>query len=302
METFVLSGKHTLKEAVETFFLACRVDGKKKTTLAFYQFTVGSFLKWSGDIPLESIDTFLIRKFINSLELKELKRSTIWNNIRALRTFFIFLIRDGFMKNSPMGNINKPRLPKQYPFVFEDHQVLKLLRTPNQKSWEGYRNYVILLMFLDTGIRLEELCGLNLKDINLAIRSVNILGKGDKSRLVFMGKKLTKELHKWIELRGYKAYEEALFCTKPGERLKKRNIDKLIQRMGKKAGISGTRCSPHTLRHTFATNYIRNGGDPFSLQQLLGHSDIKTCMIYVHMAGVALREAHAKYSPVDRML
>lgn len=159
----------------------------------------------------------------------------------------------------------------------------------------------MFLMFLDTGIRLSELMKLNFRDVNLQQRSIRITGKGDKERILYMGKILVKALYKWIHLRWLRDFEDSVFITKFGDSLKKRHIQQIIKRISKKAGISGVRCSPHTLRHTFATNYIRNGEDPFSLQQLPGNSDIKTCMIYVHMAGVALREAHAKYS-VDRML
>lgn len=225
METFNISrtkGTHDLKEAVDTFFLADRVEGKKKTTLEFYHFTVGKFFEWAGNIPLENINTYLLRKYFNTLEQKKLSLTTISNNIRALRTFFSFLCREEFIKINPMVHIHKPRLPKQYPHVLEDHHIHKLLKTPEQNMWEGYRNYVMLLTFLDTGIRLGELIRLNLQDINLGNRSMRIQeGKGNKSRLVFMGKKLTKTIHQWIELRGFKAYEETLFVTKSGERLKK---------------------------------------------------------------------------------
>jgi len=104
------------------------------------------------------------------------------------------------------------------------------------------RNYVMILTLLDTGIRLGEPIRLNLIDINLWNRSIEIQeGKGNKSRLVFMGKKLTKAMHQWIETRGYKAYEDALFVTRKGERLKKRNLERNIERIAIKAGISGVR-------------------------------------------------------------
>ncbi len=209
METLIVSATHTLKEAVETFFLAGRVEGKKKSTQEFYHFTVGKFFEWVGDVPLSSINTFIIRKFINSLEQKELSLTTISNNIRALKTFFSFFKREEMITKSPCENVQKPRLPKQYPFVLEDHQVHTLLKAPYQRSWEGMRNYVMVLTLLDTGIRLGELMRLNLIDINLGNRSIKIQeGKGNKSRLVFMGKKLTRAMHNWIEMRGYRAYEE----------------------------------------------------------------------------------------------
>ena len=116
-----------------------------------------------------------------------------------------------------------------------------------------------------------------------------------------MGKTLRKEIAKWLKMRGFYPYEDRVFVTRDGRPLKKRGVEQIVVRLVKKAGIQGVRCSPHTLRHTFATNFIRNGGDVFTLQRLLGHSDIQTCMVYVHMGGKQLREAMLKYSPVDRL-
>ena len=175
------------------------------------------------------------------------------------------------------------------------------MKACNKATWEGFRNYVILLTFLDTGIRLSELLSLTLKDINLNKRSLLIHGKGGKDREVYMGKTLTKEFNKWIKKRGYFPYEDKVFITRQGYGLKKRGLSQIIERLAGKAPIQGVRCSAHTLRHTFATNFIRNGGDVFSLQKILGHSDIQTCMIYVHMGGKQLQEAQLRFSPVDRM-
>jgi len=112
METLIVSPTHTLKEAVDTFFLAARVEGKRKSTQEFYHFTVGKFYEWLGDVPLSSVNTFIIRKFINSLEQKGLSLTTISNSIRALKTFFSFLKREELIQKSPCENIQKPRLPK----------------------------------------------------------------------------------------------------------------------------------------------------------------------------------------------
>jgi len=200
-----------------------------------------------------------------------------------------------------MELIKPPKLPKQFPYVLNNSQVQALLKAAYHRNFEGIRNYAMILMFLDTGIRRSELINLNLRDIDLASRSLRVIGKGNKERIVYLGRVAAKALREWLSKRGFREYDDGTFITRAGDRLKLRYIDKLMERIAKKAKITGVRCSPHTLRHTFATNYIRNGGDPFSLQQLLGHSDIKTVMIYVHMGGTALREAHAKFSPVDRM-
>ncbi|NLJ38876.1 MAG: tyrosine-type recombinase/integrase [Candidatus Atribacteria bacterium] len=176
-----------------------------------------------------------------------------------------------------------------------------LLKACDKTTWEGFRNYLILLVFLDTGIRLSELLSLTMREVNINKRSLLIHGKGGKDREVYMGKTVAKELNRWVKKRGVFPYEDKLFITNQGLGLKKRGLCQIIERLAKKAKIQGVRCSAHTLRHTFATNFIRNGGDVFSLQKLLGHSDIQTCMIYVHMGGKQLQEAQLQFSPVDRM-
>lgn len=115
--------------------------------------------------------------------------------------------------------------------------------------------------------------------------------------------KNAKALRRWLELRGFKPeYSDALFIDRKGEPLKPRWVQQVIARLGQKAGITGVRVSPHTLRHTAATLAVKNGMDPFALQRLFGWENIQTALKYVHMAGTALREAHAKASPVDRLL
>ncbi len=211
------------------------------------------------------------------------------------------MYKEGYWEENLSSTLKRPRLPKQFPHVLNDEQANLLLKAPNKKTWEGYRNYVMLLTFLDTGIRLSELLTLTIDRTNLIRGSLLVEGKGEKEREVYMGKTLRKEMSRWLKMRGFYPYEDRVFVTRDGRPLKKRGVEQIVERLAKKAGIQGVRCSPHTLRHTFATNFIRNGGDVFTLQRLLGHSDIQTCMIYVHMGGKQLREAMLKYSPVDRL-
>jgi len=169
-------------------------------------------------------------------------------------------------------------------------------------NWQGYRNFAIVLTFLDCGLRVGELKDLAINDVNLIRGTLEVMGKGSRQRQVYFGRRLSRILKEWIAQRTLSLSGEAFFCDPQGYELSRHQIHHMIYRLAKRSGITGVRCSPHTLRHTFATQFIRNGGDPFSLQRLLGHSDISTTMIYVHMAGTALREAHAKASPVDRLL
>ena len=187
--------------------------------------------------------------------------------------------------------------------MLSDVQVQALLKAVERQSWTGKRNWAMMLTFLDGMLRLSELVNLEVGDVSLTAHSIRIRhGKGDKERIVFMGKRLTRAMQDWLHVRSQYLGEDRLFITKTGSSLTKRSVSRILKRLSAKARIEGVRCSPHTLRHTGATLFIRYGGDPFSLQRLLGHSDISTTMIYVHMAGTALREAHAKASPVDRLL
>lgn len=108
-------------------------------------------------------------------------------------------------------------------------------------------------------------------------------------------------MRRWIEVRGFRAGGSPFFLTKDGNRLDLRNVERIVSRIAASAGLQGVRITPHVLRHSFATHYIQNGGDPFSLQRILGHSDITTTMIYVHLAANGIQAAHAKASPLDAL-
>jgi len=292
----------TLRTALEIFDLAKRVEGCRKSTLEANKYFLHPFLVFLGDVPVSGITIHDIRAYLDTQERRCKSRVTFHHLVARLMTFFHFLQRERFISENPMELIRKPKIPKQFPHVLSEGQVQKLLKAPNPKTWEGCRNIAMLLCFLDTGLRLGELLRLNLQDISMSTRSIIIHeGKGEKSRVLFMGKTLAQALHRWLEIRGYHEAEEAFFITREGDRLKKRNLESIVSRLAGKAGITGVRCSPHTLRHTFATLFVKNGADPFSLQAILGHSNIQTVMIYVHMAGVHLREACMKASPVDRL-
>jgi integrase/recombinase XerD len=222
---------------------------------------------------------------------------------RSIRAFFNWLHREGLLSQSPAKRIQTPKVPKQFPYVLNDAQTQALLQAAKVRvsTWYGFRNYAIVLTLLDCGLRVSELRGLTFNDLDLVHGSLQVIGKGSRERQVYFGRRLSRVLREWLTRRTLSLAGDALFCTKQGYSLTRHEITHIIYRLAKTASIAG-KCSPHTLRHTFATQFIRNGGDPFALQRLLGHSYIQTTMIYVHMAGTALREAHAKASPVDRLL
>ena len=141
---------------------------------------------------------------------------------------------------------------------------------------------------------------LTVDDVSLATYTLKVYGKGDKERVVHFGKEVAKSLRSYLKVRGFLPHENALFTSRGGEPLTRSGILQIIRNLGKKAGITGKQVSPHVLRHTSATFWVKNGGDPMTLRKQLGHADSRMTDVYVNLVGRDIAEAHRKYSPVSR--
>ncbi len=292
-----------LSEVLDSWVLYSRIEGKSPRTLEKYRDAFRALIRAVGDLPASELKPGDVRRWIAHELDRGSSKAAVDIRLRALKACFNRLHREGYLKENPFAAIKPPKLPRQYPKVLSEPEVLALLKVAKAQAstWHGKRNYAMLLTFLDAMLRLQELIDLELQDVNLQARSLRVRhGKGDKERVVFMGRRLTKAMRDWLAVRGHVPGSDWVFISRSGEKLDPRNVQRILERLGKKARVR--KVSPHMLRHTGATLFIRNGGDPFSLQRLLGHADIQTTMVYVHMAGSALREAHAKASPVDRLL
>lgn len=162
----------------------------------------------------------------------------------------------------------------------------------------------MILMLLDTGLRVSELVGLRLSDISVEDGLVKVLGKGQKERLVPIGKRVQRHLWRYImhcRPQPSGSNLDLVFLTQEGRQLTKDRMDKITSGYGGKAGITGFRCSPHTLRHTAAIHFLRNGGDVFALQRMLGHSSLEMTRRYCELADLDLKRAHHTASPVDNL-
>ena len=182
-------------------------------------------------------------------------------------------------------------------------QMRKVLHSFNSNTYLGLRNYTIVRLFLDTGMRLGELSRLQLIELNLEDGFVMVHGKGGKDRFVPIGRKMVKRLWKYMKKRALADvdFSSYLFLTEQGKPLTSRAIQLVFKRLHKKINLDGVRLSPHTLRHRFALAYIENGGDPFSLQRILGHTNQETTSKYVNMARTNVKSQHSKYSPGERL-
>ncbi len=299
----------TLKQAKEHFFLLLRVEGRSWATLEFYRHGLESFERWLGrsDISLAEINTRLIREYLVSLQERGLKKTSIRDYGVVLKRFFGFLEKERLhLGPNPMELIKLPKIPKRFPKTLTDFQIEALLKAAKARghTWAGLRDYCLVLMLIDCGLRLKEIINLRLEDVSLVNRALQVSGsKSDTStRVVYMGRRLARVLRDWLARRGLASHEDTVFITHRGYRLQSRAVQRMIARLAKRAGIEGVQVSPHVFRHYFAVSFLRNGGDVASLMHLLGHSDLKSTNIYLALAQSSLREAHARASPVDKLL
>jgi integrase/recombinase XerD len=234
---------------------------------------------------------------------KPLRPRTIHTYYGHLRTFFEWLVSEGYIDASPMLRINAPVFRKDQVQPFTEEQVVALLHAA-RRSQHPRRDEAIVLFLLDTGVRATELCGLRMKSLDIDNRRCTVLGKGNFQRTVYFGRTTAKALWQYIREDG-RDPDQSIFVgdrgTRSGEALTRSGLLQLIVRLGKAAGIQATRCSPHTFRHTFAVNWLRGGGNAFSLQQMLGHTSLDQTQTYIALAQGDVQSQHRQFSPADRL-
>ena len=236
---------------------------------------------------------------------KHLSGHTINCYVRSLRIFYSWLVSEEIIETSPYDGVKvPPPLTKVVP-TFSPSQIEHLLKVIDKKTATGYRDYAIILTFLDTAIRLSELCSLKVENLHLEEGYGIVRGKGNKERIFPMGKQLQRVLWSYIER--YRPEPvipkfTSVFLNRDGHPLKGKMVETMMKRHGKKAKLTGVRCSPHTLRHTAAISFLRNGGDLFSLQRILGHSSLEMTRRYCAVSDIDVKRIHTTASPVDNLV
>lgn len=234
---------------------------------------------------------------------KPIRPATRLAYFRVLRAFFRFLERRRRIVGSPMATMDPPPFKQDQIVPFSEEQVTALLAAAHT-SLTPRRDLAILLFLLDTGVRVSELAGMTVGSVDLDGFNARVLGKGNVARTVSFGRKVGKALDELLA-EEEKEPEEPLFVaqrgTQPGEALTRNGILQVVGRLGRVAGVSGVRCSPHTFRHTFAINFLRNGGDVFTLREMLGHTSLAITQRYLLLAQADVATKHRAHSPADRM-
>lgn len=272
----------------------------------------GEFLGAKQDIGKITGDD--LRRFIISLQERPKFRNHPYNRpqkqlisaqsietyARAIRAFFSNLYREGLIDLNPMEKVKMPRVPKKVVPTFSEKEIQRLLTQPDRSTDRGFRDYALLLTFLDTGARLSELAGLNNADVDLENGYLRVMGKGARERYIPFGVKVAKTLLKYrLRHRASPVATDHFWLTVDGYPLTADRIEKIFAAYGRSAGIQ--RCYPHKLRHTSSVMYLRNGGDPFSLQKKLGHSSLQMTRHYSNLADSDVRAQHMRFGVVDRL-
>jgi integrase/recombinase XerC len=254
---------------------------------------------------LEEVSKRLARAYLADLHVKQAKKRSVLRRLSSLRSFFKYLVKEEILKDSPLEDIESPKLEKTIPASLTYEQVEVLFSQPDLSSYLGLRDRCIMELFYSSGLRMSELVGLARKDVDLSHQKVRVLGKGKKERVLPITQSSAKWLHQYLchpdrflDCKEHRAEvdSEAVFLNKWGTRLSSRSIDRHFEQYLKGSGLVG-KITPHTIRHTIATHWLEKGMDLKTIQTLLGHNSLATTTIYTQVSSRLKKEVYQKAHP-----
>ncbi len=298
-----------LAELVAEYRVALKVAGRSPRTIRWYGDHLAefiAFLERSGEpATMAELRPPFVRRWLVALGARQgrpLAPSSVAGRVRTLRAFAGWAAREFDLADNPLRGVPVPKVPEQLVRSLREADVRALLAAIDAGSEQPERDRALVLLLLDTGIRLSEAAGVRIGDIDLLEGRCRVMGKGAKERVVPVGRKARRAVRQMLTRRSNPSAEAPLFVGADGRPLAPHGFQQVIRRLSERAELS-VRCSPHVLRHTFARSFLQNGGDVFSLQRILGHSpsSLQVTRRYVDLLDDDLREVHRNASPVDRL-
>ncbi|HHW60614.1 MAG TPA: tyrosine recombinase XerC [Syntrophomonadaceae bacterium] len=285
------------KSASELTLVSYRTD--------LYQFF--NYLAWRysiecEDVPREALNHKNVRDYLASLQDQGMSRATIARKLATLRSFVRYLCRENILPSNPIASVSTPRQEKRLPEFLYPQEMSMLLEAPDREKTSGIRDRAILETLYGGGMRVSELVGLDVNDVNFDEDYIRLHGKGDKERIAPLGSQARDALLAYLEysrplyLKEDHREEKALFLNKFGGRLSSRSIRNIINKYVDELALT-QKVSPHTLRHTFATDLLNGGADLRSVQELLGHVRLSTTQIYTHLTKNKIKTIHNQKHP-----
>jgi integrase/recombinase XerD len=308
-----------LTEVIDQFLIDCKVRGLTDQAILFYRKRLTIFARkleaYFQVTELEQVKIVHLRQFIRLLmetkadennphkptQEKPLSLYTVRGYVRAIKRLFSWCIDEDLLGINPASRLVQPKAPDYVVPTFTPEHIEKMLACCDQDTAVGFRNYVLLLVLLDTGMRLSELCGLRLSDMDSQFRYVKVFGKGRKEREIGLhpevGKLVWKYIHKYRKPAD--PDENALFIGKRGLPLRASGVSTIVENIKRQCGFEGMHVSPHVFRHTFAKYYLQRGGEVFKLSREMGHSTVQVTELYLKdFRSSQARQEHTTYSPI----
>lgn len=292
-----------LESAIRVFLGYARVEkGLAENTVSAYGRDLAKFLAFAGKqkLDLTSVRRDDVVDFLGSLYRQKLDSRSVARHLVTLRNFFRFALSEGHIKDDPTLNLESPKVWKTLPSYLSLEEVDRLLALPDAAMLLGSRDKAMIELLYSTGLRVSELVGLRAGDLDLQSGCVRCIGKGDKERLVPVGKQAVAAVQQYLRdcrprlVRGHPT--PYLFVNRRGGKLSRVGFWKILRAYGKRAGLRG-RLTPHKLRHSFATHLLERGADLRSVQLMLGHADISTTQIYTHVIQERLKQVYKAHHP-----
>lgn len=289
--------------AITRFLRHLQVErGLASNTLTAYSLDLRKFAAFCAarKLSLQDAGRDAVLDFLSFLYRQKLSSRSVARHLATLRVFFRFAVRDELIQEEPTLHLESPRVWKSLPIFLSLTQVEKLLAMPDARTPLGARDAAMLEVLYSTGLRVSELVGLRLAEMDLGMGCVRCIGKGNKERLVPLGRAAVKSLQRYLGeprarlLRGRAS--PFVFLNHHGAKMTRVGFWKVLKAYGRRAGLS-PKLSPHKLRHSFATHLLERGADLRSVQAMLGHADISTTQIYTHVTQERLRQIYRAHHP-----
>ena len=277
-------------------------QGLSKSTLDAYRSDLKLLKVWAKnrELKMDEISRPDLLEFIAFKAEQGSSARTSARMLSSLRRFYTYLMQQEIISTNPTDKISMPKIGRSLPVLLTENEVLKLIKAPNTKKPLGFRDRVMLELLYATGLRVSELVKLEVNQVNLNQGYLRVMGKGDKERLVPMGKTAKRWMKNYLngpiqEILNDRQ-SDCLFPPRTSTSISRQAFWQIIKKYAMKVGISA-KLSPHSLRHAFATHLINHGADLRVVQMLLGHSDLSTTQIYTHIAQHRLKDLHEKHHP-----
>jgi integrase/recombinase XerD len=291
---------------ITAFLTHVRVErGLSANTVSAYRRDLRKFEDFARKrkLSLKSVSRDNLVEFLATLYRQKLESRTVARHLVTLRNFFRFAQVQELISSDPSLNLESPKIRRSLPGYLKLEEIERLLAQPDEKTPLGLRDRAMLDVLYSTGLRVSELISLRVLDLDIAVGCIRCIGKGDKERIVPIGKKALALVERYLRDarpkligKGKQALATTLFINRRGAPISRVGVWKILSAYGRKAGLRAS-LTPHMLRHSFATHLLERGADLRSVQLMLGHSDISTTQIYTHVVEERLKQIYKAHHP-----